>query len=91
MLHLIFGFLLYFLPSIIGRDKRDAAGIFLLNLLLGWTVIGWIIALIWAVSAERAPAYYLHVPAASGARYCCQCGTIACPNAHFCTACGRTV
>jgi len=39
MLHLIFGFLLYFLPSIIGRDKRDAAGIFLLNLLLGWIFV----------------------------------------------------
>ena len=92
MLHLIFGFLLYFLPSIIGRDKRDAAGIFLVNLFLGWTVIGWIIALIWAVSGERClPVHYVHVPAASGTRFCCQCGTITYPGAHFCTACGRTV
>jgi hypothetical protein len=85
MLHLAFAILLYFLPAIIGRDKRDAAGIFLLNLFLGWTVIGWIIALIWAVSAERC------VPVRPGYRYCCQCGTIAVPGAHFCTACGRTV
>ena len=90
MLHLLFGFLLYFLPSIIGHDKRDAVGILLLNLLLGWTVIGWIIALIWAVSAERSvPVHFVQVPA--GVRYCCQCRTIAYPNAHYCTSCGRTV
>ena len=90
MLHLIFGLLLYFLPSIIGRDKRDATGIFLLNLLLGWTGIGWIIALIWAVSAAPASRHYVYVPVDS--RYCCQCGAVvAYPGAHFCTACGRTV
>ena len=44
--------LLYFLPTIIGRDKRDAAGIILLNLFLGWTVIGWVIALVWACTSE---------------------------------------
>jgi len=90
MLHLAFLILLYFLPAFIGRDKRDAAGIFLLNLFLGWTVIGWVIALIWAVSAERCVAVHF-VPVASGLRYCCQCGAIAHPSAHFCTACGRTV
>ena len=55
MLTLVFSVLLYFLPAIIGRHKRDAAGIFLVNLLLGWTVIGWIVALIWASSAVRTP------------------------------------
>ena len=88
MLHLIFAVLLYFLPTIIGRHKRDAAGIFLVNLLFGWTVIGWVIALIWACTGEN----YAHVHfVPAGARYCCQCGAIAYPNAHFCTACGRTV
>lgn len=90
MLHLAFAILLYFLPSIIGRDKRDAAGIFLLNLFLGWTVIGWVIALIWAVSAERCAPVHL-VPVHAGYRYCCQCGAIAVPGAHFCAACGRSV
>jgi len=40
MLALFCTILLYFLPAIIGRDKRDATGIFLLNLFLGWTVVG---------------------------------------------------
>jgi len=34
MLTLLFLTVLYFLPAIIGRDKHDAAGIFLLNLFL---------------------------------------------------------
>lgn len=51
-----FGFILYFLPSIIafGRSKRDSGAILVLNLLLGWTAIGWVIALVWALK-EDAP------------------------------------
>lgn len=90
MLTLLFLTLLYFLPAIIGRDKRDAAGIFLLNLFLGWTVIGWVIALIWACAAETYPRVHM-VPVVVGGRFCCQCGTATYPGAHFCTACGRTV
>jgi hypothetical protein len=89
MLTLLFLTLLYFLPAIIGRDKRDAAGIFLLNLFLGWTVIGWLIALIWACTAE--PYARVHLVPVAGARFCCQCGTMTYPGAHFCTACGRTI
>jgi hypothetical protein len=49
-----FGFVIYFLPSIIalGRNKRDITAIVLLNFLLGWTMIGWVVALVWAVKAD---------------------------------------
>jgi hypothetical protein len=49
-----FGFVLYFLPSIIAlaRSKRDIAAIILLNFFLGWTAIGWVIALVWAVKND---------------------------------------
>lgn len=49
-----FGFVMYFLPSIIAviRSKRDLLSIFLLNFFLGWTMIGWIIALVWAAKTE---------------------------------------
>lgn len=43
---------LYFLPSIVGRNKRDWGAIFVTNLFLGWTVIGWIFALIWALKHD---------------------------------------
>jgi Superinfection immunity protein len=48
------GFVFYFLPSIVAfaRSKRDSASIFILNLLLGWTAIGWVIALVWSLRAD---------------------------------------
>ena len=50
----------YFLPCIICnvRTTQHGAAIFLINLFLGWTVLGWIAALIWAIvekPAEPAP------------------------------------
>jgi hypothetical protein len=51
-----FGFplVMYFLPSLIAlaRNKRDLLGIFLLNFFLGWTMIGWVVALIWAAKHD---------------------------------------
>ena len=90
MVTLVFLFLLYFLPAFIGRDKKDATGILLVNLFLGWTGIGWIIALVWAIAGEPAPRVHL-VPVMAAGRFCCQCGAAAWPGAHYCTGCGRTV
>ena len=52
---LILLLLLYFLPSIFAfnREKRNAVAIFALNLCLGWTLIGWVIALVWALTYEE--------------------------------------
>ena len=47
----------YFLPAIIGSRRRiNASGaLFFVNLLFGWTVLGWFLCLIWAASgATRA-------------------------------------
>jgi hypothetical protein len=48
------GFVMYFLPSIIAfaRSKRDTAAIVLLNFFLGWTLIGWVVALVWAAKND---------------------------------------
>lgn len=57
ILILIGSVLIYFLPTIIAvrrKHKKNENSIILLNLLLGWTFIGWIVALIWAV-ADEAP------------------------------------
>jgi len=43
----------YFLPTIIGYNKRNAVAIFMLNLFLGWTFIGWVIALVWACTYDK--------------------------------------
>ena len=44
-------FAVYFLPSFIAfsRDHKNKVAIFLLNLLLGWTVLGWVGSLVWSV------------------------------------------
>ena len=49
-----FSFVMYFLPSILAfaRNKRDTTAILLLNIFLGWTVIGWVVALVWAVKTD---------------------------------------
>ena len=89
MTFLIFSALLYFLPTIIARHKSDFMRVFIVNLLFGWTVIGWFAALIWACAAERY-VQVRYVPVSSG-RFCCQCGSLASVGAHYCVAGGRTV
>jgi ABC-type transport system involved in cytochrome c biogenesis permease component len=47
--------LVYFSPSIIARMRHhhNVLAIFMLNLLLGWTFLGWCGALIWACTDPR--------------------------------------
>ena len=47
---IIFG--MYSLPGYVAlhRQHKNAMPIFLTNVLLGWTGIGWIVCLIWSVS-----------------------------------------
>jgi hypothetical protein len=87
---LVFATLLYFLPTIVGHNKRDVLGIFLVNLLFGWTFIGWIIAMVWACTAELQPHVFM-VAGHGAAQYCCRCGTMSAQGASFCRACGSRV
>jgi len=50
LLLLIIGICFYFLPAIVAshRKHKNATAIFLTNLFLGWTFIGWVVALVWA-------------------------------------------
>lgn len=49
-LTLLFLTALYFLPTMIAglRGHHQCGAIIVLNFLTGWTVIGWIIAMVWA-------------------------------------------
>jgi Superinfection immunity protein len=80
--------LLYFLPTIIGHHKRDATGIFILNLVAGWTGIGWIVALLWACASDPRVQTVL-VPAGAAVRFHAPCGTLQPAGAQYCWACGR--
>ena len=46
------GLLLYFLPTVLAWSKRDRASILVVNLFLGWTLVGWVVALAWALKHE---------------------------------------
>ena len=55
---ILLGVALYFLPTIIAglRKHTNLTAIILLNLLLGWSGLGWVIALIWAVKKPESAA-----------------------------------
>jgi len=50
-----FSICLYFLPSFIAfrRQKSNKIPIFVLNLFLGWSLIGWVVSLVWSLSQEQ--------------------------------------
>jgi Superinfection immunity protein len=88
----LIGLFLYFLPSIIGRNKRNSGGIFVLNLLAGWTFIGWIVALVWAlVNDPLLPPIVIQQPSTidAPAAVCASCGRYSAPGSRFCSSCGR--
>jgi len=47
--------LFYFLPFAIAFNKKRAntGAIFALNLFLGWSLIGWVVSLVWALKEEQ--------------------------------------
>jgi hypothetical protein len=51
----LIGMLMYYIPTMVaaGKHHNSTLGIFLTNLLLGWTGIGWLVALIWALTNPR--------------------------------------
>jgi Superinfection immunity protein len=54
----------YFLPFLVAlaRHNVSTGGILVVNLLFGWTGIGWVLALVWALTgaswADRCHPYY---------------------------------
>lgn len=52
---IIVGIAFYFAPLIIAvaRKKSNVVAIGALNVLLGWSLIGWVVALVWALSNDQ--------------------------------------
>lgn len=69
---------LYFLPSLAAWGKRNWGAISLLNLLLGWTLIGWIVALMWGWAMEAARPKSVQADSEIPSDLCAHCG-----NARF--------
>ena len=80
--------LLYFVPAIVGRKKRSARAIFWLNFFLGWTVVGWVGTLIWALTKDPLPTQVNENHPVQEWVRCPSCGRYSPPDAKFCSTCG---
>lgn len=60
---ILFGIGMYWLPTLVAlvRHSPSAPGIAVLNFFLGWTGIGWIIALVWALTAAPTAHVVVHI------------------------------
>lgn len=57
---IIFSAVFYFLPWFVSllRRHEQVSAIFVLNLFLGWTFIGWVAALVWSMTrTNHSPPY----------------------------------
>lgn len=54
VLFLICFLIIYFVPYMVAkiRKRANTTAILVLNIFLGWTYLGWVLALVWAVSEE---------------------------------------
>lgn len=85
----------YFIPTIIAtsRHKANLAPIIAVNVLLGWSVVGWIVALAWALSTQSVDTMPVGVaPAgvAPSSRLCTNCGKYSQYGTAFCPHCGQS-
>jgi hypothetical protein len=57
MSFILFLIAMYWLPTLIAivRQTHSALGVAMINFFLGWTVIGWFLALFWALAASNSP------------------------------------
>jgi hypothetical protein len=59
---------LYLLPGIIAsiRGHRQQLAIWIIDILLGWTFIGWVVALVWACTTPEVLTRFVPVPPRPG-------------------------
>jgi hypothetical protein len=57
LLTVLFAIVMYFVPLIVAiiRKKSNVVAIGALNVLLGWSLIGWVVAFVWALSKYQVP------------------------------------
>ena len=78
----------YFIPAIVALERlhHNRGAIFVLNLFLGWTLLGWVAALVWACMNPATTAAPLTT---KGRVPCPHCSEPIIATASVCRFCGR--
>ena len=92
----VFAFAFYMLPTCVAmlRGKQNLLPIALVNFFLGGSIIGWVLTLVWALTADPPrPIYHtpvnVYVPNAGG--FCPACGKFNQADGRFCPSCGQSM
>ena len=80
---------LYMLPTAVAHKKPQFGSVFALNFFLGWTFVGWVIALAWALKNPESKMMFANGPAVGVPVLCTACGRYSQPESKFCQSCGR--
>ena len=73
---------IYFIPTfVVKKSHPNQAGVILLNIFLGWTFLGWVGALIWAISGNDKPRNITY--------HCTHCQYETKIQTEFCPVCGK--
>jgi len=85
---MVLGFVLYFLPTLIAWRKPQRGSVMAINLFLGWTLVGWVVALAWAAKDQPPPQVIIQqmLPPI----LCPNCGKYSQPGSRFCDSCGNS-
>lgn len=82
---------LYFIPAIYAsrKNRRDTMPILVLNVLLGWTLVGWVVALVWAARDDSPASVVVQSPTAldGDTRTCPHCAETVKAAAKVCKHC----
>ena len=85
----------YFVPTFVAivQKRANLQTIFLLNLVLGWTIVGWVVALIWAVGPRERKRGRSRLPWSrdAGRKPCPSCGRSLRKETRQCRHCGYTL
>jgi Superinfection immunity protein len=87
LITLLVSVFIYILPTIIARNKKNIGAIAALNILLGWTILGWVAALVWALTKEQQETIIVSMPQSSAPLFCENCGKYSPPNSLCCSSC----